>query len=218
MSGNKNNDGRITHDPGERISWTNRPPVSLVMDTDLNGEVVKETDPAKRADLVENSWQDKRVEMKKVCLNCHTENYILAFYKQYDDFIVAYNEKFAKPGQALMQVLYEQNLLTPKPAEFDDELEWTWFLLWHHEGRRARHGASMMAPDYAHWHGTFEVAERFYQEMIPQARELADHAEAAGNPAAAEAVRNTINEILSRPEHEWFEKAKTAPPGAPAGG
>jgi hypothetical protein len=66
----------------------------------------------------------------------------------------------------------------------------------------------MMAPDYAHWHGTFEVAERFYQEFIPQARELADHAAEAGNAAAAEAVRARINEILARPEHEWFEAAR----------
>ena len=210
MSGNKNNGGKVTHDPGERISWTNRPPVSLVMDTDLNGDVVKETDPAKRQELIASTWQDKRTEMKNVCLNCHTDSYVGAFYKQYDDFIIAYNEKFAKPGQALMKVLYDQKLITPKPAEFDDEIEWTWFYLWHHEGRRARHGASMMAPDYAHWHGTYEVAERFYQEMIPQARELADHAEEAGNTEAAEVVRNAINEILSRPEHEWFEQAKTA--------
>ena len=99
MSGNTSNGGKVTHDPGERISWTNRPPVSLVMDTDLNGEVVKETDPAKRRDLVKSTWQDKRTQMKNVCLNCHTENYVDAFYKQYDDFVVNYNEKFAKPGQ-----------------------------------------------------------------------------------------------------------------------
>jgi hypothetical protein len=75
-----------------------------------------------------------------------------------------------------------------------------------------------MAPDYAHWHGTFEVAERFYQEFIPQVRELADHAEEAGNTAAAEAVRNKVNEILARPEHEWFEKAKNEAATAAAGG
>ena len=62
------------------------------------------------------------------------------------------------------------------PTQFDEEIEWTWFYLWHHEGRRARHGASMMAPDYTHWHGMYEVAERFYMELIPQAREIAEHA------------------------------------------
>lgn len=206
MSGNKNNGGRVTHDPGKRISWTNRPPISLVMDTDAHGEVVKETEPSKRIDLIESTWQEKRSEMKNVCTNCHTENYVDAFYKQYDDFVIAYNEKFAKPGQAIMKSLYDQKLLTPKPAEFDEEIEWTWYLLWHHEGRRARHGASMMAPDYAHWHGTFEVAERFYQELIPQAREIAHLAREAGKNAEAEAVEKTIDDILARPEHSWAKK------------
>lgn len=211
MSGNKNNGGKITHDPGQRISWTNRPPVSLTMDTGLNGEVVKETDPAKRRDLVKSTWQEKRTQMKNVCINCHAENYVDAFYKQYDDFVIGYNEKFAKPGQKIMQALYDQKLLTPKPAEFDEEIEWTWYLLWHHEGRRARHGASMMAPDYAHWHGTFEVAERFYMQLIPQAREIANHAEESDKKAEADAVRKVIDEVLARPEHQWFEQAKPKP-------
>jgi hydroxylamine dehydrogenase len=206
MSGHVRNGGKVTHDPGERISWTNRPPVSLVMDTDINGAVVKETDPAKRRELVTNSWQNKRDQMKQVCSHCHTENYVNAFYKQYDDFIINYNEKFAKPGQKIMAVLREQKLITDQ--DFDEEIEWTWFYLWHHEGRRARHGASMMAPDYAHWHGMYEVAERFYKELVPQAREIAAHAEESGKTDEAEAVRKVIDEILARPEHKWFDSEK----------
>jgi hydroxylamine dehydrogenase len=203
MSANTRNGRKVTHNAGQRISWTNRPPVSLLLDTDETGEVVKETDPEKRKQLVVESWTVKRDRMKQVCTHCHTENYVNAFYKQYDEFVINYNEKFAKPGQAIMASLRAQNLLTP--GEFDEEIEWTWFYLWHHEGRRARHGASMMAPDYAHWHGMFEVAERFYKELVPQARHLADKAEADGNPQAADAVRKVINEILERPEHVWFE-------------
>lgn len=203
MSGHTQNGGKVTHDPGERISWTNRPPVSLVMDTDINGEVIQETDPAKRRQLVTNSWQNKRQQMKNVCTHCHTENYVNAFYKQYDDFVINYNEKFAKPGIKIMAALRDGKLITA--AEFDEEIEWTWFYLWHHEGRRARHGASMMAPDYAHWHGMYEVAERFYQQLIPQAREIAEHAEQEGKASEAEAVRRTIDEILARPEHQWYE-------------
>ncbi len=45
MSANTRNGKKITHDPGTRISWTNRPPVSKVMDTDANHRVVDETDP-----------------------------------------------------------------------------------------------------------------------------------------------------------------------------
>ena len=102
-----------------------------------------------------------------------------------------------------MGALLAQGLLTE--AQFDEEIEWTWFYLWHHEGRRARHGASMMAPDYAHWHGMYEVAERFYVELIPQAREIARHAQENGKSAEGTAVLAAIDEILARPEHRWFE-------------
>ena len=213
MSGHSRNGGKVTHDPGMRISWTNRPPISMVMDTDADHRVVKETDPAKRRELVVDTWQDKRTRMKDVCGHCHTPDYVNAFYKQYDDFVILYNEKFGKPGQAIVAALRANGLLTD--TQFDEEIEWTWFYLWHHEGRRARHGASMMAPDYAHWHGMYEVAERFYVEFVPQARELADH---AGGEAGA-AVNAVIDEILARPEHVWQAAGKpvaAAPKAAPA--
>ncbi len=197
----------VTHDPGQRISWTNRPPVSLLMDTDVDHKVIKETDPTLRQELIDaggDSWQNKRDRMKQVCLHCHTNNYVNGFYAQYDEFIINYNEKFAKPGQKIMAVLKETKTLTE--TQFDEEIEWTWFYLWHHEGRRARHGASMMAPDYAHWHGMFEVAERFYKEFIPQARELAEHAAEEGEQEVAEAIEKAIQDVLDRPEHEWYQK------------
>ena len=44
------------------------------------------------------------------------------------------------PSRArIMAALKEQKLITA--TQFDEEIEWTWFYLWHHEGRRARHGA-----------------------------------------------------------------------------
>lgn len=84
-----------------------------------------------------------------------------------------------------MNLLKERGLLT-KP-DFDEEIEWTWFYLWHHEGRRARHRASIMAPDYAHWHGMYEVAERFYMGLIPQASEIAQQKK-IGKEAEADAI------------------------------
>ena len=204
MSANTRNGKKITHDPGKRISWTNRPPVSLLLDTDENGKVIKETDPKKRQELVKMSWKERRKNMKNVCSHCHTPDYINGFYKQYDDFVVLYNEKFAKPGKKVMAALLSNGLITKAP--FDEEIEWTWFYLWHHEGRRARHGASMMAPDYAHWHGMYEVAERFYVEFIPQARGIAERAKKKGKVQAGNAVLGLIDSILARPEHEWFEK------------
>jgi hypothetical protein len=204
MSGNLRNGGRVTHDPGERISWTNRPVVSLAMDTDINHGIVTATDPETRRALIADSWTQKRDRMKEVCSHCHTDDYVNSFYSQYDDLVVLYNEKFGKPGLAIMASLLENGLRTP--TEFDEEIEWSWFYLWHHEGRRARHGASMMAPDYTHWHGMYEVAERFYMQVIPMAREIASHAAAEGHGAAARAVNGVIDEIMARPEHVWFEE------------
>jgi len=68
----------------------------------------------------------------------------------------------------------------------------------------------MMAPDYTHWHGMYEVAERFYMELIPQAREAIQHARDGGRSAAAQAVEAVVNEILARPEHVWFEEGAEA--------
>jgi hypothetical protein len=206
MSGNTKNGGKITHDPGTRISWTNRPWESRVLDTDINGKIVLEKDPVKRRELIHHSAAEKRQEMKKVCLHCHTNDYVNGFYKQYDDFLVLYNEKFARPGKKIMDALAKGQITTK--ANFDDKIEWTWFYLWHHEGRRARHGASMMAPDYAHWHGMYEVAERFYMELIPEAREMAKHAIEAGKQAEGQHVIDVIEAILSRPEHKWLNASK----------
>ncbi len=202
MSGHLRNGGKVTHDAGERISWSNRPPVSLVMDTDVEHRIVTETDPANRRELIHDTAEAKRTRMKNVCSHCHTPDYINSFYKQYDDFVILYNEKFAKPGLKIMDALREQRLLSK--TAFDEEIEWTWFYLWHHEGRRARMGTSMMAPDYAHWHGMYEVAERFYMQLIPQARELAEHAEQGGKTKEAKAVNGVIDLVLARPEHRWL--------------
>jgi len=206
MSANTRNGGKVSHDPGLRISWTNRPTISLRMDTDAAGNVVTEPDPEKRQKLIVDTADQKRGRMKDVCLHCHTPDYVNGFYKQYDDLVVLFNEKFSRPGQMLMKTLEDEGLLTRQ--QFDEQIEWTFFYLWHHEGRRARHGASMMAPDYTHWHGMYEVAERFYMELIPQAREIVEQAGKDGKKAQADKVRTVIQQILDRPEHKWFEQQK----------
>jgi len=89
-------------------------------------------------------------------------------------------------------------------VKFNEELEWKWFLLWHHEGRRARHGAAMFAPDYAHWEGMFVVAERFYTEIIPSIKERIKEARHEGNTKGADAVEKLLNETLESPLHRWF--------------
>lgn len=163
----------FTHDVGARISWTLRPPISKHKD----------------------NWEAKRDEMKAVCVNCHGKAFADGHFYQYDAVVRLYNEKFAIPATEMMKIV-RKNKLLEKPAEFSNEIEWTYWELWHHEGRRARHGAAMMGPDYTWWHGFYEVAKHFYLEMIPQARELDD-----------EELNAFIDDLLENdPMHAWMHK------------
>ena len=192
MSATKDQD--VTHDVGLRISWNNRPAISVrpeVSDAKMNlaGKDIP--------------WQTRRANMKNVCTNCHNQQWVDNFYVQYDGLIELYHDKFAKPGDELMKLA--RPLLNP--VEFSNELDFVWYEIWNHEGRRARHGASMMAPDYTHWHGTYEVAKHFYSEFIPGLQELVHAHEAdkdAAKAAAAAALKKRLTEILASPNHAWY--------------
>ena len=67
----------------------------------------------------------------------------------------------------------------------------------------------MMAPDYTHWHGMYEVAERFYMELIPQARELADRSPM--NPLVAEVMWAVTAWRGSREADTWQRRVEQEP-------
>jgi hypothetical protein len=81
-----------------------------------------------------------------------------------------YNEVYFKPVKKKMDELYEKGLVD-KTKYFDEHLELQYYEIWHHEGRRARMGAMMMAPDYAWWHGFYEVKNR-YNAFMEEANHL----------------------------------------------
>jgi len=141
--------------------------------------------------------------MKDVCNACHSEDHTEKFYTQYDALIELYNEKFAKPGKALMETA--KPLL--KPAKFSNKVDWTWFELWHHEGRRARMAASMQAPDYTHWHGTYDLAKHFYTKMVPELEDLVNENLDSGDPVKAKAAKDLqakLVEIFNSDNHKWY--------------
>lgn len=155
----------VTHDVGKRISWTLRPVISTKLE----------------------QWETRREHMKDVCGSCHTPQFTESFYKQFDGAVQLYNEKFAAPAKAIMDELYAEKRLTKTP--FDEALEWVYYELWHHEGRRARHGASMQGQDFTQWHGFYEVAKHFYTKFLPE----------------AENIKPEITKtVLGRPEHQWL--------------
>ncbi len=192
MSATKNQE--VTHDIGLRISWNNRPVVSVrpeVSDAKMNL-------PGK-----DIPWQTRRKNMKDVCYNCHGKMWVSNFYMQYDALVELYNEKFAKPGKKLYDLAKP---LRPYKAPFSHKIDWVWFELWHHEGRRARHGASMMAPDYTHWHGTYEIARTYYTHYIPELKKLAKEAQASGDAAKIEGAKKllaAIDEMFQSKNHQW---------------
>lgn len=132
-------------------------------------------------------WERKRLAMKDVCMNCHNPDYVDNFYQQYDAGVHLYNDKFATPAKKIMDRLTEAEKIDPTP--FNEKIEWTYFYLWHHEGRRARNGLAMMGADYTQWHGFYEVAERFYLELIPEAEHL---------------MPGVTKDIMAMQDHQWF--------------
>ncbi|MCD6200812.1 MAG: hypothetical protein J7K46_03290 [Bacteroidales bacterium] len=192
-------DMAVTHDVGDRISWTLRPKVSEKIDAAEMSRYKAEGKPLPEDFL---TWEQRRKNMQNVCFQCHTRIYVENFYNQYDKEVALYNDKFGKPALALMNLLKKEGLITPTP--FDDKVEWTYFYLWHHEGRRARMGASMMGPDYTQWHGNFEVAARFYTDMVPEIRELISEGKKHGKAVGAARVQKLLHNILNGEMHKWY--------------
>lgn len=214
------------HDVGDRISWTLRPVVSTKLNQVIYQDGYKEDYPegkplpkvgekvVTQEKMVKDevlttqnvprvvarvkTWDERRDDMKAVCRSCHNNSFIDNFYTQFDGLVVLYNEKFAKPGQALMNELTADGVLNPKkPFEYD--VQWIFYELWHHEGRRARHGASMQGPDYTHWHGMYEVSKNFYTKFLPAV------VEAAGKkgPALKAKYQAKVAALLEKDEHIW---------------
>jgi len=193
MSATKNQP--VTHDIGMRISWNNRPAISV------RPEVSDAKMGLPGADV---PWQLRRHNMQDVCMACHNQGWVDNFYVQYDGLVKLYNDKFARPGGELYAAAKP---VRERQVPFANKIDWIWFELWHHEGRRARHGVSMMGPDYTHWHGTYEVARTFYTHYVPELRNLIEHGRASGDPErvkAADALEAKLEAVLNSDDHKWF--------------
>jgi hydroxylamine dehydrogenase len=166
-------DQPVTHDVGARISWTLRPPISKKL---------------------ENA-EKRRAAMQDVCSSCHSSPFVVGFYIQFDNLVNLYDEKFAKPATAIRKELIDRGKLSK--ADFDEKLDWVYWELWHHEGRRARHGASMSGPDYAWWHGIYDVAKNFYMEFLPEVKHV------AGPELYDELTKKYLGPDV---RHEWYTK------------
>ena len=121
-----------THDVGDRLTWFLFKPISDRRPT----------------------WQDNKIRMQGVCLECHNTNFIEQFYTDADKATERVNE-WVVESDGIMAPLQEGGLLTSEP--FDEPIDFTYFNLWHHWGRTAKFGVWMQGPDYSQWHGAYEV-------------------------------------------------------------
>ena len=175
-----------SHDVTERLSWELQAPLT-VRPEDF------------KALPAQTKWDTERDKMKTVCGQCHSKSWVDDHYIKLDKVVEEYNEVYFKPAKKMVddhyikldRVIEEYNEIYFKPAKkmldelyekglldktkyFDERLEVEFYELWHHEGRRARMGAAMMAPDYSWWHGFYECKKR-YNNFMEDARDLIEH-------------------------------------------
>lgn len=153
-----------THNQTKRLTWGLRLPVS---------------------ERREN-WQTNKNQMLKVCSECHSLDFITSWYKNFDNIIEFYNNKYSKPAESVMSKLREAGKLTSQ--EFDDRIEWVHFLMWSYEGRTARNAAAMQSNEYVK-DGFLALAQHFYSEFLPEAKALSP---------------DVVSEVLAAPEHQWY--------------
>ena len=178
-----------THDVTERLSWETQAPLT-----------VRPSDFA--AFPAKTDWQVEREKMKDICRQCHSNAWTDDHYHGFDKAVEEYNEVYYKPAKAKLDELYAKKLLDDVKF-FDEHLELQFYELWHHEGRRARMGVMMMAPDYAWWHGFYECKSRFNTFM-----EEAQHLLSSGEKAFIYPTYPNATGTTQRPEAVF---GKTAP-------
>lgn len=128
----------VTHDTGERLSWF------------LFAE-----QSTKRPEFVM-----AQTNMKEVCLKCHTKPRIDQFYSEAETQVASTNAVIAQ-AKAIMDQLHASGKLTKTP--FDEPLEYTYFNMWHYDGRTSKHGAFMGGADFVQWHGNYELVSKLME-------------------------------------------------------
>jgi len=183
----------VSHNIGLRVKWNNRPVHSKLSHT---------TD--EKWNLASASFHaDKRREnMEEVCSSCHQEGFINGFFIQYEGLIALYENKYAKPGEALYKAAVKVLKTNPEYAKFSHPVDWTWFEIWHHEGRRTRHAASMQGPDYTHWHGTYDLAKHWMTKFIPEIKDII-HEYKAKSPTEVAALEKLLVETQNSDNWKW---------------
>jgi hypothetical protein len=145
-----NNVVESTHDAGARLYW------------ELQS---KKSGPQwDSAELVPLGQQNPDIEqaevgrskMKNLCGVCHADSWVNGYFESFDKIVKDYN-LFYDYTLDLLNTAYEEQLIDPSNP-IDETPEIMYYYIWHHDGRRWRMGAAMMAPDWTHWNGAVDAS------------------------------------------------------------
>jgi hydroxylamine dehydrogenase len=139
-----------THDVGMRTAWETQSPFTI-RTTEAWGDGL--------------TWQEKRDNMETVCRQCHAQPFIEKYLLVGDLNALQYNEIYREVKRWLTNMNDAGMIVTAgfeglapfTVAGYDEVVEEDAYYVWHHEGRRYRHGALMMGADYTQWHGIWEL-------------------------------------------------------------
>ncbi|MGA8043894.1 MAG: multiheme c-type cytochrome [Terracidiphilus sp.] len=137
---------KVTHDPSERLSWYLANAIST-----------------RRPNYVQ-----AQVNMKQVCEQCHTAAQIDRVYAQAEQVVASTNTK-VQTATDIVDGLHKEGLLTGPP--FSNPIDFTYFDLWHYDGRTSKHGAFMGGADFVQWHGNYGLLQKTV-ELQHEAAEL----------------------------------------------
>jgi nitrate/TMAO reductase-like tetraheme cytochrome c subunit len=179
----------VTHNVGLRIKWNNRPP---------RIKQAHETDKKWGLDSANVTGDMRKANMVKVCVNCHSESYVEAFYMQYEAQLQLYDQKWAEPGEKLYKKASDvlQAVKGDQYAKFAQKIDYTC----------VRHAASMQGADYTQWHGNYELAKHWNSYYLPEIREVIEMGKHSNNTEAntlAVDLEKMLEKIVNNEDHRW---------------
>ncbi|UCD52717.1 MAG: hypothetical protein JSW27_08775 [Phycisphaerales bacterium] len=148
-----------THEVGERLYWELQPKKSVPQwkgpdEVDLVTDRVSDLTKA----------ESGREKMTLVCYQCHSGQWADNYFEEFDKVVADYNQIWERTD-GLLQQAYDEELIS-RDNPLDETPEIMHYLVWHHDGRRWRMGASMMGPDWTHWNGAVDAIMNKLGTMI----------------------------------------------------
>jgi hypothetical protein len=129
---------KVTHDPSDRLSW-------------YLANAVSEKRP---------NYLRAQASMKQVCTQCHTEVLVDRVYAQAEDVVANTNAKVLA-AKEIVDGLHKDGTVAGPP--FSNPVDFTYFDLWHYDGRTSKHGAFMGGADFVQWHGNYGLLQKTVQ-------------------------------------------------------